>query len=955
MVNLQKNDAILVYFLSFVNTHRAWYNTFIMENKKFVILDGNAIIHRAYHALPPMTSKGTMVNAVYGFTTMLLKVMNDLKPDYLAVSFDVAGGTFRDKISADYKATRVKADQELYDQIPLCYDVARAFDIPIYTKKGYEADDVIGTITSKCHPERRPKAEVEGSLTTRDSSTRPTGSVGMTIIIVTGDMDTLQLVNENTKVFAMRKGMSDTVLYDTQEVKKKYGFGPEHIIDYKALRGDASDNIPGVPGIGEKTATELIQKIGGIDDIYAQVKSQKSTFVPSSGRGKVKSQFTPSVIAKLKAGEESAEMSYELATIKRDVPDLDFKLADCEVKEMDVEKISELFKKLEFWSLLKRISNDKLQNTKNKTQTNHKSEITNLKSQIIEITEKNLKNFLEEIKKTDVFACKEIENGFIFSTEKNTYVILSESTQGGELKDPLLKKIFEDKNKTLVGHDLKQLTKALLTNLQTCPPANLFDLMIASYIIDSSTRSHDLKSIVIRELGKNLETNEQGNLFSGNLETTAEELRYCLELYPKMKKQLKDIDDQGLFEKIEMALIPVLAEMELNGVAVDTKKLKNLSSEVNKELEKVTKKIWREAGQEFNIASPLQLREILFEKLQISTANIKKGKTGLSTAESELEKIIEEHPIIPMILEHRELNKLQNTYVDVLPALIDKNTGRIHTTFNQAVTTTGRLSSSEPNLQNIPIRTELGREIRDCFVAEEGHSLIVADYSQIELRIVASLAEDKKMIEIFERGEDIHRATAAIINGVKPEDVTKEMRYAAKEVNFGVLYGMGSYGLSWRTGIPAWQAKDFIKKYFEGFSDVKKYLDNTIKFAKQSGYVETLFGRRRYIPELQADNFQLRSAGERMAINMPIQGTAADLMKLAMIEINSKLKTQNSKLTTRNCKLILQVHDELVFEVVQGLEKQAAELIKNTMENVVKLRVPVEVHVDVGKRWGELK
>ncbi len=907
-----------------------------MENKKFVIIDGNAIIHRAYHALPPMTVKGTMVNAVYGFTSMLLKVIADLKPDYLAVSFDVGGGTFRDKISKDYKATRVKADQELYDQIPLCYDIVKAFDIPIYIKKGFEADDVIGTITNKIQDTRYKIQK----------------------IIVTGDKDLLQVVDDNTQVFTPKKGLSETVLYDKEEVKKKYGFGPEHIVDYKALRGDTSDNIPGVPGIGEKTATELIQKVGGIDEIYKKIEKLKDL------------KISENVIKKLKEGKKSAEMSYELATIVRDVPDLDFKLAECEVKQFDIVKISDLLKKFEFWSLIKRLPGAKSDENSKKQDTN-KSKITNQKTKIniIEIDDKNLKDFLKEIEQVDIFACKEILSGtnvmesellgLIFATEKNTYYIekkyLTDTTQ-----------IFSDNKKTLIGHDLKSLLKSLLKfQISNFPdkvrdPAfhrdkfQIFDIMIASYVINSSTRSHDLKNIVMRELGKDLSIgSNQTSLFGVDKEKIAEELGYCLELYPKMKKQLAEIDNQGLFEKIEMKLIPVLAEMEFNGVAVDTVVLKKLSHDVNQELEKITKKIWKEAGQEFNVASPLQLREILFTKLKIPTDTIKKGKTGLSTAESELEKLLEEHPIIPMILEHRELAKLQNTYVDVLPTLINKTTGRIHTTYNQAVTTTGRLSSSDPNLQNIPIRTELGKEVRDTFISEKGYSLIVADYSQIELRIVASLANDEKMIEIFAEGKDIHQATAAAINNVPLDKVTKEMRYAAKEVNFGVLYGMGAYGLSWRTKIPQWQAKEFIAKYFSEFAGVKKYIEQTLQFAKKEGYVETLFGRRRYIPELNADNFQLRNSGERMAINMPIQGTAADLMKLAMI--NTLDKIHGEKYKKNDVKMILQVHDELVLEVKEGLEDEVSKIVKEAMENVVKLRVPVEVHISVGKRWGELK
>ncbi|KKQ26894.1 MAG: polymerase protein [Candidatus Magasanikbacteria bacterium GW2011_GWC2_37_14] len=940
-------------------------------NKRFIIIDGNAIVHRAYHALPPMTVKGSMVNAVYGFSSMLLKVINDLKPDYLAVSFDVAGGTFRHEQYKEYKATRVKADQELYDQIPLCYEIVKAFNIPIYTKKGYEADDVIATITTLCHPESTAVGEGSLSRATTDALKRDPSScdgLGITTVVVTGDMDLLQLIDDETEVFAMRKGMSDTVLYNAEEVTKKYGFGPEYVVDYKALRGDTSDNIPGVPGIGEKTATELIQKIGSVEKIYQELENKNSELYK---------KFSPGIIKKLEAGKENAKMSYELATIHRDVPDLDFKLDDCTSHEFDTEKISDIFKKFEFWSLLKRLPGDKtlsLRGSANEALT--KQSPTKQKTEITEITEKNFNEFTKDLMAQKYFACKEILSGqnildsellgFIFVTENNVYHLPIVETQNFAS----LRQIFTNKNFTLVGHDLKQLIKTLKCHAEFISASPkilkrvqddnycknlLFDTMIASYIINSSTRSHDLKTIVQRELGRELsDASDQTSLFGANKDLIAEELQACLELYPKMQQKLTEIDDQGLFEKIEMNLIPVLAEMELNGVKVDTKKLAGLSVQVAEELKKITKKIWQEAGEEFNVASSQQLREILFNKLQLPTQGIKKGKTGLSTAESELEKLLEEHPIVPMILEHRELAKLQSTYVDVLPTLINKKTGRIHTTFNQAVTTTGRLSSSDPNLQNIPIRTKLGHEVREAFIAEPGYSLIVADYSQIELRIVASLANDQKMIEIFNNHEDIHQATAAVINGVLLEKVTKEMRQAAKEVNFGVLYGMGAYGLASRTGISNYEAKDFIQKYFENFSDVKNYLDQTLKLAKQTGYVETLFGRRRYVPELQAENFQLKNAGERMAINMPIQGTAADLMKLAMISVHENIKALKHK-NNDDIKIIIQVHDELVLEVKNGLEDEVSKIVKEAMEGVVKLRVPVEVHISIGKRWGELK
>ncbi len=885
--------------------------------KKFVIIDGNAIIHRAYHALPPLTARdGTMVNAVFGFTSMLLKVLNDVKPEYLALSFDVAGGTFRDEVYEDYKATRVKADDELYNQIPLVHKMVEAFDIPIYTKEGYEADDVIGTLVKKMEKEKG----------------------GIENIVVTGDMDILQLVDKKTKVFGLRKGMSDIVMYGEGEVKEKYGFGPERVVDYKALRGDPSDNIPGVKGIGEKTAKQLIGSIGGVKEIYKDLKAKKS---------KIREQFKSGVVTKLEQGEKDAMMSQELATIVCNVPGVKFKLEDCAVHEFDVKKLTDLFRKFEFYSLVKRLpGNKEAQKIEKKT------------NQLINIeNEKGVGRLIKQIDKTKVFVCKEVLSGKeAFSDFLGLVFVVGDQSYFVEPKisKKLVKQVFTNKEYKLIGHNLKQLVKVV--SLQGVEVQNkLFDIMIASYLLNSSTKAHDSKSIVLRELGEELPSgSDQGSLFGSDPELLAREMELIQQVQKKQEKKMADLDDKGLFEKVEMNLIPVLAEMELNGVAVDVKMLNKLSKEVAQAIDRVVKKIWKQAGQEFNVASSVQLREILFTKLDLPTEGIKKGKTGYSTSASELEKLRDIHPIISMIEEHRELAKLQNTYVDVLPKLVDKKTKRIHANFNQAVTTTGRLSSSDPNLQNIPIRSEIGKEIRRAFIAEPGHTLVAADYSQIELRIVASLAKDKKMLEVFKKKEDIHKATAAIINGVPLDKVTKEMRYAAKEVNFGVLYGMGAYGLSWRTKITKWQAKEFIEKYFEQFDGVKKYIDQTVKFAKKEGYVETLFGRRRYVPELRSSNFQLRAAGERMAINMPIQGTAADLMKMAMIQVRNeirKLKPAEQK----QIRMTLQVHDEIVVEVKNGLEKKVSNLVKQAMENVVKLRVPVETHVSIGKRWGDLK
>ena len=961
---------------------------------KLIIIDGNAIVHRAYHALPPMTRKdGKMVNAVYGFASMLLRVRKDLKPTHIAVTFDMAGGTFRHEKYKEYKATRVKADQELYDQIPLCHDLVSAFNIPIYEKKGYEADDVIGTIAKK--------------LETRNSK--------LEIVIVTGDKDTLQLVDDGIKVMSLRKGMSDTVMYDEKEVKEKFGFGPAQMIDYKALAGDSSDNIPGVPGVGEKTATELIQKFGSVAEIYNEIKNQKS---------KIKNEVKPGVIKKLIEGEKSARMSYELATIDCHVPEVNFKLEDCVAKDFDREKVVAMLQGFEFYSLVKRLPGEegKSQILNSKSQINNKSQISKSKINNFKfIEDAKIEEIIKKVNAAGSFACRAIMNGANVFEGKLEGLIFVVGDEGFWVPAPTvipteveesLSSLFQNEKLELVGHDLKQLVKAFTIH---CHPdesrdlykridsdfhrndkrldsrlrgndsvvrCRLFDIMIASYLLNPGSRAHDASSVILKTLGKELPVGSgQESLFGVDKKSVAQELWMLAQCADKLKAELKKIDDLGLLEKMEMPLIPVLAEIELNGVAVDLPMLTKLSKEVADEIAKVTKSIYKESGEEFNISSPQQLREVLFEKMGLPTDGVKKGKTGLSTNAEELEKLRGLHPIIVEIENYRELTKLQNTYIDVLPTLINKVTGRIHANFNQAVTATGRLSSSEPNLQNIPIRTELGRSVRKAFVADPGNVLISADYSQIELRIVASLAQDKKMMEIFENDLDIHKATAAAINGVKLEEVTKEMRRAAKEINFGILYGMGSYGLSWRAEIPVWQAKDFIAKYFEQFSGVKKYIDATLEFTKKEGYCETLFGRRRYLPELNSPNYQLRSAAERMAINHPVQGTAADLIKMAMVEISAKLRQQychperspkgeaegsksgqaiDSSTPLRSAqndsvRMILQVHDELVFEVKKGLEDEVAKMVKETMESVVKLRVPVRVDTNIGHSWGEMK
>ncbi|KKU25655.1 MAG: polymerase protein [Candidatus Magasanikbacteria bacterium GW2011_GWA2_46_17] len=915
--------------------------------QKFIIVDGNAIIHRSYHALPPLTTReGIMVNAVYGFTSMLLKVWQDLKPEYIAVTFDVAGPTFRHVQYDKYKGKRIKADDELYQQIPLVYEVVRAFNIPIYTKQGYEADDVIGTIVDEIKNQKSKIPFQDGSASGEKNQ--------IETFVVTGDMDTLQLVEDGVKVYTLRKGMADTMVYDENEVRERYGFGPEMVVDYKALRGDPSDNIPGVPGVGEKTATELIQKIGDIEEIYKQLDNSNS---------KLRKESKSGVIKKLEEGKESAFMSKRLAAIDRHVPGLGFALDDCLVKQYDKEKLLKLFQKFEFTSLLKRIpGKEKLAGAEGKAPKKRRAGGEDIKFTEIRDT-KQIKEIINTVREMGTYSCRALlDTKDLFTAKINGLVVITDlqgyflPTSQGPLKH--LREIFDDSNIELLGHDLKELIKILKLNGVEIKN-KIFDIKIASYLLNPGSRAHDVASVALKALGREIpEFGSAETLFGIDAKAIANTLFLINQTKNTLEQGLKNANNLGLFEKIEMPLISVLAEMELNGVAVDLEKLDELSEQLRNETAKVTKKIYRLAGQEFNISSPIQLREILFDKLQIPVESVKKGKTGLSTSAEELEKLRGLHPIIDEISEYRGLVKLANTYVDVLPTLMHPETKRIHTSFNQAVTATGRLSSSDPNLQNIPVRTALGREIRKAFVAEPDNVLVSADYSQIELRIVASLAQDERMIDIFNKGEDIHCATAAAIHGVLPEKVTLDMRRSAKEINFGILYGISAYGLSWRAGISREEAKAFIDKYFEQFSGIQKYIERTLEFTRSEGYCETLFGRRRYIPELNAANFQLRSAAERMAINHPIQGTAADLIKMAMTSVSAKLNKLFTVIPSEGrpkVKIILQVHDELVLEVKKGLEDEVEKMLKETMENIIKLRVPIVVDVRSGRNWGEIK
>lgn len=902
--------------------------------QKLLIIDGNALIHRSFHALPPLsTGKGEIVNAVFGFTSSLLKAWKELKPTHIVATFDMSGPTFRHEAYKEYKATRVKAPQELYDQIPRVKELVKSFNIPIVEKQGYEADDVIGTITKK-------EPDVDK-------------------IILTGDMDTMQLVDGQTKVYTLRKGLSDTATYDEHGVKERYGLRPDQIVDFKALRGDASDNIPGVKGIGEKTAAELLQKFDTLEELYTALADDT----------KKAREIKEGVKDKLVKFKSDAFLSKKLATIERDAP-VKFSLSDAAVHHYDRQKVVTMFQDLGFKSLLAKLPDVGGTVAKQATLRFDLAAPAPKKDgydYTLVNSEPTWKKFLAQLKQQDVFAVdtettdldpwKATLLGLSFSWKAGTgwYVVAKEEWL------ERLRPILENSKVEKVGHNMK--FDAEILKLNGIDMTLSFDTMLASYVLNPGTRQHSLDALAFTEFGYEMmpiealigpRSKKQLSMEDVPLEKLAwyssEDADFTWRLYERLKPKLEAIEDSGLFAEIEMPTVGVLVNMELAGVKIDTDFLAAMSKRVQADLKKVVQKIYTLAGGEFNISSPIQLKEVLFEKLKIATAGLGRTKTGVSTAAGELEKMKDAHPIIPLIGQQRELSKLLSTYIDTLPAMVNEKTGRIHTSYNQAVAATGRLSSADPNLQNIPIRTELGAEIRKAFIADRGKRLISADYSQIELRIIASMAKDKAMMESFQKGEDIHARTAANINDVPLDKVTHAMRRAAKAVNFGIIYGLGYVGLAQGEGISREEAKAFIDKYFQIHKNVKAWIDNTKKLAHEKGYVETLFGRRRYFPEINSSNGLLVSSAERQAINAPIQGTAADLMKLAMIHVHAGLPK-----VSKESKLLLQVHDELVVEAPLNDVEKVSNFLKETMERVYTLNVPIEVEVGVGKNWGEAK
>ncbi len=783
------------------------------RKKRVVILDSHAIIHRAYHALPDFSSsKGEATGALYGLSTMVFAIIKEFKPDYIFAAFDLPKPTYRHTVYADYKSGRKALDENLISQIKRSREVFKAFNIPILESEGFEADDVIGTISKEL--------SLKG---------------GYEIIIASGDMDTLQLVeNDTVKVYTLRKGLKDTVLYDEETVLDRYGFRPDQIPDYKGLRGDTSDNIIGVKGIGEKTGTDLIQKYGSIENLYRILEKNEEQLIEDG--------FKPRIVALLKEHEEEARFSKMLATIRTDAP-VELDMSETWPDGIQIKKVQNLFADLEFRSLQNRVG--------------------------------------------------EIFLGAVTPDDDTTVAAVEDD------------------------YDPKLLQEA----------------SIALWVLRSSMTNPSYQDILSFTRKDNLK-----------------------DAYAAILEQLEKEGALSVFEEIEKPLIPVVNEMSSNGISLDTKLLEKISKEYHAELEKISKKIFELAGEEFNINSPKQMANVLFTKMGLSYKGMRKGSSGsFSTKEEVLQKLVDVHPIAEEIMKYRELSKLLGTYIDVFPSMIGTD-GRLRTTFIQAGSATGRMASHEPNLQNIPVKTELGRRIRDAFVADKGTKLVSFDYSQIELRLAAMLSEDPKLLEIFKNGEDIHAGVAMRVFGVKQDEVTKGMRTKAKTINFGILYGMGVSALQKNLKVDRKEAQEFYNQYFEQFAGLAGYLEQSKEFAKAHGYTVTMYGRKRFFEGIRSKLPFIRAQAERMAINAPIQGTQADIIKIAMVRIADFLK---KKKLTDEVKLVLQIHDEIIFEVedkyVEPLRVEVQRIMEEVMTPEQTKGVPVLTNSSVGESWGEMK
>lgn len=901
------------------------------KGKTIFLVDGSALIYRAYFAFirnPLINSKGENTSAAYGFVNSLMKIIKDEKPDYLAVVFDTKAPTFRHKRYDQYKATRVKMPDELVAQLPRIHQTVKALNLFEISKEGYEADDIIATIATVASKK------------------------DMAVTIVSSDKDLFQLVNDQTRIYLPQKGSLPPVRLDREGVKEKLGVYPERVIDLLALTGDSSDNIPGIPGIGPKTALSLLEQFGSFQEILDKVEEIE----------------TKSVRAKVADNKDKALLSYELVTIDRHVP-LDITIDDLLRKNPDVDVCRVLFKELEFFSLLREISQETspVENSRPDTGTKYTlvkslSELEHLISSFSKVKEVAVGVEAEPL---NSITAQMIGISLAIKAREAYYIPLGhiehkDMNLPKEKALELLASLFKNKQTQKITYDFKNLIHLIDNESHTIAPIS-FDAMLASYVLNPSARGHGFDDLVIQHFGQHLalppdvasSSKSKRSIAQVSPEAASEYVCQKADFSYRLRAILApQIEEKGLsklYYNIELPLVPVLARMEKIGVKIDTEFLSKLSFEMQSEIESIAGAIYAMAGYEFNINSTQQLAKILFEDLKLPTKGKTAKKTGFATDIRVLEELSELHPLPKAILQYRQLSKLKSTYVDALPGLVNQKSGRVHTTFNQAVTATGRLSSSDPNLQNIPIRTESGREIRKAFVpTDKNHSLLVADYSQIELRILAHYSGDEGLIRAFQKGEDIHTRTAAEVYGVPLGKVTPEQRRAAKTANFAIIYGVSAYGLAQQTELNLSESKDFIETYFERYPGIKTYINDTISAARKDGFVTTLMGRRRYLPEINNSNRQLRQFAERTAINTPIQGTAADLIKMAMIKLDKELRSWKSA-------MVLQVHDELIFDAVNGELDDLKELVRAEMSGAFKMKVPLVVDIGVGNNWLEAK
>ena len=906
-----------------------------MKKPLLVLFDGNALIHRAFHAIPPLTvsKTGETVSAVYGFALMLLKVINELKPTHCAIAFDMKGPTFRHQMFDQYKAQRPPTPDELVNQLGRVRQLVETFHIPIFELEGYEADDVLGTLSHQASQQ--------------DIDT----------IIVTGDADTMQLVSPRVRVLypKPRRAFSDTTLYDESAVSQKYGVKPEQIADFKGLVGDPSDNIPGVSGIGEKTAVKLLQQFGSIEKIYERIDEVTP----------------PKLQALLQENEAIARQSKKLATIVTKTP-VTLNLDDCHIGQYNRHQVTELFRELEFASLLPKlpqIGTEEIATAQVETEPPQGDyHIINTTPALDELLNRlsAAKSFAFDLETTSLDPMSAQLVGISLSPARGeAYYIPVGHVGWGQVEQlPLeqviarLKPLLEDNTSAKLAHNGKY-DMAVLAEYGITVKNLAFDSMIAAYLLGE--KSLGLKALAFSKLAIEMTPitdligsgAKQISMSQVELARAADYACADADMTGQLTELLEvELHQQGLwqlFSEVELPLVPVLVHMERNGVALDTELLRQMSHRLGEQLLKLEAEIYNSVGHQFNINSPQQISSVLFLELRLPSA--RKTKSGFFSTEAPvLEGLRGAHPIVDCLLQYRHLAKLKSTYVDALPSLINLKTGRVHTSFNQTQTATGRLSSSEPNLQNIAVRDELGKEIRRSFIAPPGSYLLAADYSQIDLRALAHLSQDQSLLSAFHRDEDIHTATAAQVFGVEPSEVTPDMRRVAKTVNFGVIYGMSDYGLEQATELSREEAAQFIAAYFEKYPGVKQYLESTKEQAREEGYVQTLLGRRRSIPEINSSNRQVREAAERMAINMPVQGTSADIIKVAMINLDREVDKRQLK-----SKMLLQVHDELIFEVPEAELEEMRQMVPEIMSTALELGIPLKVDIKTGTNWGEME